>query len=173
MNLDDISKVVVAIAAFTGMLLGIFNFIHERKRNKVRLKVTPRAAHYIGTTEDGRDGYFYSSNEFEKDDVADTLVVEVINLGVFPIFVSEVGLTTKWSRRRMAMPLPKLIDGGDWPRKLEPRESVTAHFELTELLNTVNLKKAKSAYARTVCGELQKGTSGALKDLIRIVKKAT
>jgi hypothetical protein len=173
MNLDSVSKIIVTIAAFTGMALGIFNFLNERRRHKVHLKVTPRAAHYIGNAEDGRETYLYSSNEFERDGMADTLVVEVINLSTFPVIINEVGLTKKWTRRRMAMPMPKLIDGAVWPRKLEARESVTAHFDLTQLLGNVNLRQAKSAYAKTVCGEFQTGNSDALKDLLRIVRQAT
>ncbi|VAW12359.1 hypothetical protein MNBD_BACTEROID05-553 [hydrothermal vent metagenome] len=173
MDLDSVSKIVVTLAAFIGIALGIFNFVHNRRKQKVHLKVTPRAAHYIGNTEDGKETYLYSSNEFEREDVADTLVVEVINLSAFPVIIGEVGLRKKWTRRRMAMPIPKLIDKGEWPRKLEPRESVIAHFDLTQLLGEVNLRKARCAYAKTICGELQTGTSKALKDLVRLVKQAT
>lgn len=173
MNLDNVSKIIVMLAAFIGMALGIFNFIHERRRQKVHLKVIPIAAHYMGNTEDGKEMYLYSSNEFEKEGVSDTLAVKVINLSTFPVIISEVGLRRKWTRRRMAMPIPKLIDRGEWPRKLESRESVVAHFDFTQLLGKVNLRQARCAYAKTVCGEIQTGTSKALKDLVRIVKQAT
>jgi hypothetical protein len=68
----------------------------------------------------------------------------------------------------MALAVPILPDNGSWPRKLESRDAVTIHFDTTQLLSIDNIGSVKTAYATTQCGATRYGTSGALKEFIRI-----
>jgi len=89
----------------------------------------------------------------------------------FPITVDEVGLKRRGRKDRIALPRPIIPDGGPWPRKLEPRQSVTALFDPTEIMALRAIGSIHKAYATTACGTTCYGESGALKDFIRLLAK--
>jgi hypothetical protein len=165
----ELKDVVTMVAAAVGAVLGIYNFFHGRTLESVRLRVVSKAASFRGKSADGRDFYLSSEHEYSLDGLraADTLSMEIINLSKFAVTVDDVGLVPR-SPTRMALAYPILHDGGAWPRKLEPRESVTFYFDSTRLLELKSIGTVKKANASTVCGHTAFGTSGALRDLVRI-----
>lgn len=138
------SAVTLAIAVL-GAVLGVINTWNTISNRRVKLRVRPLWA--VTAT-----GQFVG--------------IEVTNLSTFPVTVSDVGMLYRrpWSKapERAAITAPEFSDGGGWPRKLNPREQVTAY------LQPMHLPRGRSlwgAYARTVCGEIAHGRSPALKQL--------
>ena len=169
----ELKDKITSVAALVGMVLGIYNFIRARAADRVKLRVTPKASSFRGNDGGGRDIYIYNRDAYNLNNPTappDTLSLEVINLSKFAITVDEVGLKRSWSRRRAALVTPIIRDGNPWPRKLEPRESVVVHFDSTQLLGLERISSVKQAYASTVCGTTCYGSSGALRDFIRIAK---
>ena len=166
----ELTEIVIAIAAFIGAVLGIYNLFRSHLNERVRLRVIPKASSFMGTDELGKDFYFSSENHYKLNgpNPADTLALEIINLSRFAVTVDDVGLVCRWGHRRMALASPILPDGGDWPRKLDARDSVIVHFDSSRLLGLEDIWAVRRAYASTRCGTTRYGTSGALKDFIRI-----
>jgi hypothetical protein len=157
------------IAAFVGMVLGIFNFMRARADDKVRLRVVPKATELRGVDPDGRLLYHSSVNGFPVSDQREsTLAVEIRNLSKFAVTVDEVGLKSPWTRERIVLATPIIPDKGAWPRRLEPREVVTVHFNTLELMKLRKLSGLRRAYAATACGTTCFGSSKALRAFARI-----
>lgn len=127
-----------------GTVLGIMNMWRVMERDRVKLRVTPKTAYPVGSP-----------------DTRVRLCIEVTNLSAFAVTVSEAGLTLRRSPIRLGLAVPILIDGGPWPRRLEPRASVTVYFA-PELITDPRCSSAGKAYATTACGETRYGTSKAL-----------
>lgn len=138
------SGVTLAIAVL-GAVLGVINTWNTVSNRRVRLRVRPLwaitpAGKFVG--------------------------IEVTNLSTFPLTIGDVGMLYRrpWSKapERAAITAPEFSDGGHWPRKLDPREQVTAY------IHPAHLPRGRSlwgAYARTVCGEIAHGRSPALTQL--------
>ncbi len=169
MNWSEIIDIAVAIAALVGMFLGVFNFITERRKQKPKLKVAPKAVSSAGHLPDGRESVIYSSENFRLSGTPDGIAIEVLNLSLFPITISEVGFHTPKREQRMAVPMPIILDDGKWPRRLESREKVIVHIDLVSLLESEDLHLVKGVYARTDCGFYSRGNSKALSSLLRQV----
>ena len=171
----DLKDAIISIAAAVGMLLGIYNFFHARAADRVRLKVIAKASSFRGRDDTGKLFYLHNRDRFDPDHPAgcpDSLSLEVINLSKFSVTVDEVGLRARWDRNRLVLVNPIVPDEKPWPRKLDPRESVTIHFNLTNLIESPRFPTVVRAYATTACGTTCFGTSGALRDLVRHVKNA-
>ena len=144
------ASVTFAIAVL-GAVLGIFSTWQQLSKDRVKLRVRPVCVFEL--TRDGPS--------------AARLAIHVLNLSAFPITVSDVGLVRRTIRKpRMSLTSPILLDGKEWPRKLEPRESVTAHFG-RDLNSARDLHLMTRAYATTMCGVTTYGVSPALKDVVR------
>lgn len=172
----EAKDIVTSLAAGVGMALGIYNFVRARAADRVNLRVVPKSSSYRGVGPGGRELYLHNRNAYDLNHPTappDTLSLEIINMSKFPITVDEVGLMPSWSRQRMALVTPILMDGGIWPRKLDPRESVTVRFDVTTLLAVKGIGRVKRAYASTVCGATCYGKSGALRQFIRIAGGTT
>lgn len=169
----ELKDIITSVAAVVGMLLGIYNFMRARVADHVKLKVIPKASSFRGNDYSGRELYINNRDAYDlyhPTAPPETLSLEVINLSKFAVTLDEVGLKRSWSRRRIALITPIIRDGGSWPRKLEPRESVIVNFDATQLLGLDRIGSVKQAYASTVCGTTCYGSSGALRDFIRIAK---
>lgn len=163
--------VITSVAAIVGMILGVYNFVRAWADDRVRLQVTPKASSFQGFGIDGKKLYISNRNAYDLHHPTtrpDTLSVEIVNISKFAVIIDEVGLKRMWTRSRMTMINPIVPDGRPWPRKLEPRESVTVHFDATKLLDLDHIGAVRKAYASTVCGATRYGRSGALRDFIRI-----
>ena len=167
--------IIVMVAAIVGMVLGIYNFVHSLITEHVRLRIIPKSSSYIGRDDNGREHYINNKDHYNFDDPRrqpETLSVEIINLSKFPVTVDGVGLARRWHRQRMVLAVPILPDRGTWPRKLESRDAVTIHFDAIQLLNVDNIGAVKTAFATTQCGTTRYGTSGALKEFIKIAAES-
>lgn len=93
---------------------------------------------------------------------APSVAVEVVNLSKFAIVISEVGLREgRWARAVLTRPI--LLHGEEWPKRLEPRESVTAYFDVSTSRDYQFTSRTR-AYATTACDFTKAATSGALKE---------
>jgi hypothetical protein len=136
-------------AAAVGAVLGIMNTWNAINQKRLKLKICP--CHTIAVPH-GTQGFS----------------IEVLNISSFPVTIIEVGLTNKSNDARKGdrYPIlhPIIIDNKPWPRRLEPRETVSLHSE------TPNHKNIGIAYARTACGEYRYGDSPALKQIRKEVR---
>lgn len=139
------SAVTFAIAVL-GAVLGIINTWQALRRDRLRIRVRPINA----ITE---HGHWFG--------------VEVVNLSQFAVTIEEVGFTLgrRSAKRgnRLAVLSPVLIDNGPWPRRLEPRSSVTIYFDPRGLESPPS--SIARAYARTACNEFAYGSTPALENL--------
>ena len=140
--------------ALLGAVLGVMNTWLSINRDRVKLKVVPKQAIPLG----------------HMLDRAVTLCIEVTNYSTFPITINEMGLLYHGTSNRGAIVNPIIIDGGVFPRKLEPRTSFTA-YTLPDTLYCNNGHFVKCAYAKTDCGITKKGTSGALEEMVTKCQK--
>lgn len=161
-----IKDIVTALAAFIGMFLGFYNLVRERNRDKVRLIVTPKSVIHIT-----QQRMLTSEDNFAPHNNAGLFGMEIVNLSKFPVVIDQVGFLIKGTKKRLSI-VPILPDGKEWPRKLESREAVGAYGYISELNRNRSIHLIKCAYAQTACGHIGRGTSGALKDLIRHGKES-
>ena len=162
---NEAKDLAVILAAFTGMGLGIYNFLREKKKDKVRLKVIPKTV--VQRSEGINGGLSLSSTtEFDPKQNAGLFGIEIINMSDFSIVVNQVGFIKRGSDRRLSIIKPILDDSGEWPRKLEPRESVSAYGLVPELIKSNALHLVTKAYVATACGEVRTGKNKALSELI-------
>jgi hypothetical protein len=150
-------EIFTITAAIIGAVLGIMNTWNAMAQRRIRLKVSPAHATFIGggilTTDRG-------------DSLGDLFCIEVTNLSTFPLTITEVGFTMGRSIRtglRAAVPLPKILDGQAWPRRLETRESVSLYCDID--FGGQDSRRIGRAYARTACGSVRYGSSPALRQL--------
>jgi len=130
-----------------GAVLGIMNTWNTVNQRRVRLRVTPKHVLFIG------DSRF---------------AIEVINLSAFPVTINEVGFEIRGEgvgKRSCAVVLhPELADGKPWPRRLEPREDVSACLNVAHFA-VHRGKNIGRAYATTACDVTRYGSSAALAQL--------
>ena len=139
-----VTAITLAIAVL-GAVLGIINTWHGLSRTKVRLKVVPAHAIPFGGT-----------------DPSVNFSIAVTNLSEFAVTIREVGVLYEGTDKREAMIRPVILDGGSWPRRLEPRTSVSAYGRAPEITGRPRIRRA---YAMTDCGLTKTGTSPALEQI--------
>lgn len=155
---------IVALAAFIGMALGIYNFFKERRKEKVRLKIIPKSV--VQIIKGVQRHSLTTTSEFNPSKNAGLFGMDIVNMSQFAVTIKQAGFIRKGTDNRLTIVIPIVEDGKEWPRKLEPRESVSIYGNLQELINSNSLHLIKGAYAETACGHIGKGNSGALKDLV-------
>lgn len=140
------AQAITLAIAVLGAVLGIINTWVALARHRIRLRVRPMWT--IG----GPPGAGFS--------------IEVTNLSAFALTISEVGFVhgraISKSPARTLIARRVLLDGGPWPRRLDSREQVSVYFDPNDVRGIDGLGKA---YAKTLCGEISVGESGALKQL--------
>jgi hypothetical protein len=145
-NITIVQAVTLSIAVL-GAVLGLINTWHGLDKSRVKLKVRPAHAIPVGAA-----------------NPALTFCIEVTNLSAFAVTVYDVGVFYNGTDQRGSFVQPVLIDGGQWPRRLEPRSCVTVYGQRPESRPNQHIK---CAYARTECGVTKTGTSPALKQIAR------
>jgi hypothetical protein len=141
---------VTVILATIGTVLGCINTCDLLNKRRVRLRVVPRSA----IPDQG--GVWTNSTQHIP---GGAVCIEVTNLSSFPVTIDEVGYTLP-SRRRATIIKPILLDSKGWPRRLEPRDSVTVYGDVADIPRNIG-----KAFARTACGVTRFGNSPALDDL--------
>ncbi len=131
--------------ALLGAALGVMNTWNAMSQRKVRLRVKPSFA--IAIPHGGA-----------------AICIDVVNLSAFTVTVTEVGFAPRFTRgslpRRYVVPDPAFVDHKSWPRRLEPREAVTAYIDPASISD--HRRDFYKAYVRTSCGEIAYGHSRAL-----------
>lgn len=137
----------LAIAAI-GAVLGVINTWHNLDKSKVKLKVLPAHAIPVGNV---------------NQDIS--ISIEVTNLSSFAVTISDIGFFLHGTSGRATIVRPIFSDGkGSFPKKLEPRSSITVYSVTPVYDQGYRIKKA---YARTQCGITKTGNSPALKQISR------
>ena len=142
---SDLLQAVTLAIALLGAALGVINTWHSLDKSRVKLLVRPKHAIPFG----GADQRL-------------TFCIEVINMSAFAVTVDDIGVFYKGTDRRGSITQPVLVDGGKWPRRLEPRSSVSIYGQ-SPISSAGHV--IRCAYARTECGHTQVGTSPALKQI--------
>jgi hypothetical protein len=166
-----IKDAVIAVAACTGMGLGFYNLWREHRKEKVKLTIVPKSVVQQGINTHGHEFIYASENEFKQ--LSELFAIEVINLSQFSVVIDEVGFFIKGTKCRMSVPNPIIMDQESWPRKLEPRQSVTVYCSLKHLLSLPNTQKIWAAFAKTSCKHIGRGQTKALKQLVQFANKST
>jgi len=94
------------------------------------------------------------------------LCLMIVNAGVEPITVVEIGLIGRFGSPRISAHEPLLHDRGPWPRQLAPGDSVVAYFP-SRIRHHEVLGSMRRAYATTADGGQWTGTSLALRYFVR------
>lgn len=147
MMIQDITiiQAVTLSIAVLGAALGIINTWHGLDKSRVKLKVRPAHAIPVGVTDSNL-----------------TFCIAVTNLSAFAVTICDVGVFYRGTNCRGSIVRPILIDGGPWPRRLEPRSSVTIYGQKPD---STPGQCIKTAYAKTECGYTKTGSSPALKQI--------
>ncbi|GLC24621.1 hypothetical protein [Roseisolibacter agri] len=135
--------------AVAGFLLSVRNAWRDHRRDKVRLRVIPKVSFPIGSMPHTQPCFAF----------------EIINDGVFPVTVDDVGFLFTDSKRRGALSTPVVLDGGAWPRRLEPHASVTVYSAGADALG-FDFRRVKCAYVAAASGRVFTGHSKALKVVV-------
>lgn len=141
------SEVVTLVIAVVGAALGLINTWRSYDVTRVKLKVTPAHAVSVGPA---------PLVDFN---------ITVTNLGAIPVTIEEVGVFYRGTDQRCVVTDPVLLDGGTWPRRLEPRSSVSVFSPRPEVIPG---HRIKCAYGRTQCGVTKTGTSPALRQIASV-----
>lgn len=148
-NILSVKEAITLVLATVGATLGVINTWKAIDKDRPKLRVVPKQAFRVG--------YGSDNTKF--------LCFDVTNLSSFPITVTEVGVLYWWSRRRGAIIHPIIHDGKEFPRKLEPRTSFSAYAAPGALADV--LRPIRCVYAKTDCGLIFKGSSPALRQLVK------
>lgn len=142
---------ITLAVALLGAVLGIMNTWNNISQRRLRLRVRPAHAFGVGVGPKGP-----------------TFGIEVINQSAFAVTIVEAGFIFGKghgkSPARGAI-VPYMIDGGSWPRRLEPREAVSLYCYPESLPR--DGRPIGKAYAKTACDEIVRGDSPALAQLRR------
>jgi hypothetical protein len=147
-NITLVTAIIGAVCGVSGAVLGVINTRNQLARNKIRLKVTPVHAIPVGALAGSNVNFG----------------IEVINLSDFPVTISDVGFLLKNKQRATLFQVISIDQPSKLPVRLEPRTAYEKYFNIDEAGLP---KQTKYAYAKTQCGELIIGTSGALKQKIK------
>lgn len=144
MEVTNFQLITMSLAVI-GAVLGIINTWYNLDRSRIKLRVTPAKAIPVGSANPSIE-----------------MAIEIINTSAFPVSIAEAGLNIKGSNQRFCIITPIFPDGGQWPKRLEPRSSLTVYSQLPEMENRHLIK---NAYCKTQCGVVVTGTSPSLKKI--------
>ena len=143
-DITTFQAITLAIAA-VGAVLGIINTWRSVDQSRVKLKVVPTHAIPYGAA-----------------DPNIRFCVQVTNLSEFAVTIDDAGVFYHGTDKRGSIVNPVFADHGSWPRRLEPRTSISVYSQLPY---SSSGHKIKCAFARTQCGRTKTGTSPALRQI--------
>ena len=94
------------------------------------------------------------------------LCVMIVNSGVEPVTVVEIGLVGRFGHPRIVMREPLLHDNKPWPRRLRAGETVVAYFA-SDIAGHHVLPAMRRAFAGSLEGATWLGASPALSWYVR------
>lgn len=131
--------------AVLGAVLGVINTWIGLDKSRVKLRVAPAHAIPVGSA-----------------DPRLRFSLTITNLSAFAVTIDEAGVLYRRSNKRGSLTQPVFADGGTWPKRLEPRSSITLYSQQP---GSDDGRRIKSAYARTACGVTKTGNSPALRQI--------
>lgn len=137
--------------AIVGAVLGILNTWRAFDRDRIRVRVRPK--------------------NFLTDTGAQGMCFEIVNSGYLPVTITQVGITLRLRPKQELVFIPRTINGGSLPQRLEPRTHVTLILPPGTEKDPM-LGKGLRAYACTACGRTFYGNSPALQGRIKEVRAA-
>ncbi len=146
---DWVDLLTVGLGLGTFVLL-VRGTILDLRRQRPRLKVTPKIAYAVGPIPETRT----------------RLCIEVVNCGSFAVTVDSIGFLSKGTKQRAVISIPEFLDGGKWPRRVEPHESFVAYGQPIETMH-VDVCAFICAYAETASGERFLGSSDSVRELVK------
>ena len=148
------SAVTLAIATI-GAVLGIMNTWRSFDRDRIRLVVTPR----------------WSFRAYPGEPLIHQLCIEVTNLSYLPVTVEQVAFELCGPQKdKIFIFMPEFMDGGTFPRRMEPRTSFTVLMAQGAELDP-SMKNVRCAFAKTACGIVARGKSPALTSHVKKLNK--
>ena len=170
-SIFPLKDIIISLAAFVGMFLGIYNFWKERDKEKVKLRVIPKSVQQKVVDPLGNIiGCITSENEFKDNSPQALFAIEVVNISRFTVIINDIGFLVSGTKQRMSIPIPLLYNQERFPTKLEPRETVTFYVYLQSILSSQNVRNIYCAFAKTSCDYIERGKTEALKQLIQYVR---
>ncbi len=143
MPLSIFDAITLAIA-LVGAVLGVINTWHAIDKRRVKIQVRPQQV----------TPYRYEIQGID-------FCITVTNLSDFPITIKEVGFLYKGTDVRSVV-LPQPFEGEKMPRRLEARTETTIFGQSASIRRDQFIE---SAFAKTACGTIKKGSSPYLKAL--------
>ena len=134
----------LAIAA-VGAVLGVINTWRGIDQSRVKLKVIPAHAIPVGAADPNL-----------------RFCIQITNLSQFAVTIDDAGVFYHGTPNRASIVNPVFFDSTGWPRRLEPRSSISVYSELPR---SQPGHRIRCAYARTQCGRTQTGKSPALREI--------
>lgn len=144
-----ITDILTIGLAAVGAVLGVLNTWKSLDRDRPKLRLVPKHSFYVGPGADERSYVCF----------------DVTNLSAFALTVTEIGFLYRWSRQRGAIIQPIIDDGKGFPRELKPRTSMSAFTACENLMHLP--RRIRCAYVKTDCGLTFKGTSPALRQMVK------
>lgn len=132
MQPKEIQDWATLLIALYGAVLATFNFLHERRKSKLKLHIVPQ----IAVTE---------AEKFR-------LAVQVRNLGQMPATIEQIGFSKSRFSRITYVFSPSLINGITLPERLEPGASLTL-FATAGACNHAFTDKPRYAFIGTGNGK--------------------
>ena len=147
----SVSDTITAALAFVGVLLGVRSEWRAHRSGRVQLRVTPMLSYPFNLPMLPAPG----------------ICIQVANLGSFAVTIDRIGFVNERKEDDFTIVSPIRVDGGPWPRRLEPHESVKL-YALADERFLSSLPSIKAAFAETSTNVLVSGTSKAFKRLRRL-----
>jgi hypothetical protein len=148
-----IIAILGAVLGLIGTVLSLLNTWRAFDRDRVKLRVVPKYAFPVGGS-----------------DNRPRVSIDVTNLSMFPVTVSQIGFLFHDSTNCGVLLQPIMLDGGTFPRRLEPRTSFSVMCDPTQHLEPA-FASIRCAYVKTDCGVTVEGNSPALRQMVQAAKQ--
>jgi hypothetical protein len=155
-NLSTLESLGIAVGVASGiggLVLGVLNTISQRAQSRPRVLVRPSVKRLVG---EGHDGTL--------DDLGLEVWIEIHNVGLVPVTTAQTGFEGRrnwffrWGKHVISFITrdPSPVDGGSWPRRLGPWESVVVRFSFentAELGVNPQFKFGRRAFVQSQVGD--------------------
>jgi len=149
LNITLIIAIIGAVCGVSGAILGVMNTWHQLRQNRIRLRIIPQHVFPVGAIGISHVNFG----------------IEVINLSDFPVVITDVGFLLHDGQRATLSPVRGIETNGSLPLRLDPRTSYSKWFYMDQSI--LDYSATKCVYARTQCGNVVRGNSPALRQLLK------